>query len=109
MSLWMLGRQAEALEGVTRLEEQLPTGGEWLFLTALRAAMQGKREECIQASRDILASGFHDPEGLYLVTRSSPSPAPGRNAPGLLQRVVTGGVPLPPGVATRPLARRPSG
>ena len=82
MSLWMLGRQAEALEGVTRLEEQLPTGGEWLFLTALRAAMQGKREECIQASRDILASGFHDPEGLYLVTGSSPSPAPGRKRSG---------------------------
>jgi tetratricopeptide (TPR) repeat protein len=95
MSLWMLGRQAEALEGVTRLEEQLPTGGEWLFLTSLRAAMQGKREECIEASREILASGFHDPEGLYLVARELAFAGARTEALDMLERVVTGGFHCP--------------
>ena len=95
MSLWMLGRHDEALEGVTRLEQQLPTGGEWLFLTSLRAAMQGKREDCIQASREILASGFHDPEGLYLVARELAFAGARQEALDMLERVVTGGFNCP--------------
>jgi len=95
MSLWMLGRHTEALEGVTRLEEQLPTGGEWLFLTTLRAAMQGKREECIQASREMLDTGFHDPEGLYLVTRELAFVGAREEALAMLDRVVTGGFHCP--------------
>jgi non-specific serine/threonine protein kinase len=95
MSLWMLGRHAEALEGVTRLEDQLPTSGEWLFLTALRAAMQGRRDECVQASRKVLASGFHDPEGLYLVTRELAFVGAHREALDMLDRVVNGGFHCP--------------
>jgi tetratricopeptide (TPR) repeat protein len=95
MSLWMLGRHDEALEGVTRLEEQLPTGGEWLFLTTLRAAMQGKREECVQASREMLATGFHDPEGLYLVARELAFVGARPDALDMLERVVTGGFTCP--------------
>jgi serine/threonine protein kinase len=95
MSLWMLGRQDEALEGVTRLEEQLPTGGEWLFLTTLRAAMQGKGDECVQASREMLATGFHDPEGLYLVARELAYAGARQDALDMLERVVTGGFHCP--------------
>jgi tetratricopeptide (TPR) repeat protein len=95
MSLWMMGRQKEALEGVTRLEEQLPTSGEWLFLTALRAAMQGKRDECIQAAHKVLASGFHDPEGLYLVSRELAYVGARQEALDMLERVVNGGFHCP--------------
>jgi serine/threonine protein kinase len=102
MSLWMLGRQAEALEGVSRLEEQLPTSGEWLFLTTLRAAMQGKREECVQASRKLLATGFHDPEGLHLVARELAFVGAGPEALDMLERVVSGGFHCP-----RPLLQDP--
>jgi tetratricopeptide (TPR) repeat protein len=102
MSLWMLGRQEEALEGVTRLEEQLPTSGEWLFLTALRAAMQGKREECVQAARKLLATGFHDPEGLFLVARELAFVGARPEALDMLERVVAGGFHCP-----RPLLQDP--
>jgi hypothetical protein len=95
MSLWMLGRQAEALEGVRRLQEQLPTGGERLFLTTLRAAMQGEREECVRASREVLASGFHDPEGLYLTARELAFAGARTEALDMLERVVTGGFHCP--------------
>ena len=57
--------------------------------------MQGKREECIQASRDILASGFHDPEGLYLVTRELAFVGARQEALEMLERVVTGGFHCP--------------
>jgi hypothetical protein len=102
MSLWMLGRHDEALEGVTRLEQQLPTGGEWLFLTALRTAMQGKREECIQASREILASGFHDPEGLLLIARELAFAGARHEALDMLERVVNGGFHCPRGLMQDP-------
>jgi tetratricopeptide (TPR) repeat protein len=95
MSLWMLGRHDEALEGVIRLEEQLPTGGEWTFLTTLRAAMQGKREECILASRELLGTEFHDPEGLYLIARELAFVGARPEALDMLERVVTGGFTCP--------------
>jgi serine/threonine protein kinase/tetratricopeptide (TPR) repeat protein len=102
MSLWMLGRQDEALEGVTRLEEQLPTSGEWVFLTALRAAMQGRRDECVHASRRVLENGFHDPEGLYLAARELAFVGAHPEALAMLERVVEGGFHCP-----RPMLQDP--
>ncbi len=102
MGLWLLNRQAEALEGVCRLEEQLPTGGEWLFLTALRAAMQGNRAECIEAASHVLESGFHDPEGLYLIARELAYVGAREEALAMLEKVVGGGFHCP-----RPLTQDP--
>jgi hypothetical protein len=102
MGLWLLNRQAEALEGVRRLEEQLPSGGEWLFLTALRAAMQGNRDECVEAAGHVLETGFHDPEGLFLVARDLAYVGAREEALGMLEKVVSGGFHCP-----RPLLQDP--
>ena len=102
MGLWLLNRQAEAMEGVSRLEEQLPSGGEWLFLTALRAAMQGNRDECIEAAGHVLETGFHDPEGLFLMARELAYVGAREEALGMLEKVVAGGFHCP-----RPLMQDP--
>ena len=57
--------------------------------------MQGKREECIEASREMLGTGFHDPEGLYLVARELAFVGARQEALEMLERVVTGGFHCP--------------
>jgi hypothetical protein len=64
--------------------------------------MQGKREECVQAARKLLATGFHDPEGLFLVARELAFVGARPEALDMLERVVVGGFHCP-----RPLLQDP--
>jgi eukaryotic-like serine/threonine-protein kinase len=89
-ALWMAGRQEEAVQGIRTMESQWQTS-ERPYLTALRAAMEGNRDECVEGTRQILATGFHDPEGLLFCARSLAQVQAHDFALSLLDRVVDGG------------------
>jgi hypothetical protein len=89
-ALWMAGRQDEAVQGVRTMESQWQTS-ERPYLTALRAAMEGNRDECVEGTRQMLATGFHDPEGLLFCARNLARVQASDSALSLLDRVVDGG------------------
>jgi non-specific serine/threonine protein kinase len=94
-SLWMLGRQEEALEGVRQLEVYWPGGADAWYLSAQRHAFEGDREGCVQATRKVLESGFHDPEGLYFCLRNVSFVGDRELALDMLERVVDAGFHCP--------------
>src|SRR5918994_2044064 len=89
-ALWMKGCQDQALLGIRSIESQWLTS-ERPYLTALRAAMEGDRDGCVEGTRQVLATGFHDPEGLLFCTRSLARVHAHDFALSLLDRVVDGG------------------
>jgi tetratricopeptide (TPR) repeat protein len=68
-SLPYLGRTQEAIARYRDLEASRLPGIERAISTCARAAIEGNRMECAAAAREILASRFHDPEGLLHAAR----------------------------------------
>src|SRR5215210_6094295 len=89
-ALWMLGRQEEAVIAVRQLEAQWPSSERW-YLKSLRAAFENDRDQCIEGTRQIMATGFHDPEGLLFCARSLARVQASDFALSLLDQVVDGG------------------
>jgi TolB-like protein len=90
-TLSMLGRGDEALRIIGKFDEMKANGLEREFLAIVRAEIEGKREECLTYSRLLLASGFHDPEGIYFVMRILARIGESELALQTLDRVVRGG------------------
>jgi serine/threonine protein kinase/tetratricopeptide (TPR) repeat protein len=67
--LAMLGRWEEAVASLRKLEESKPWRLGRLYLTSLRTLLEGKREESLQASRELMSATFRDPEGIYYLSR----------------------------------------
>ncbi len=86
-----LGRNEEALQALRKYEELPVRGLEREFLGAVRAEVEGKREECLTHARRVLESGFHDPEGIYFVMRIVARVGETELALKTLDRVVGGG------------------
>jgi serine/threonine protein kinase/tetratricopeptide (TPR) repeat protein len=89
-ALWMGGREEEALLGIRTIESQWPTA-ERVYVTALRTAMEGDHDGCVEATRQVLALGFHDPEGLLFCARNLARVQAHDFAFSLLDQVVDGG------------------
>ena len=89
-AIWMLGRQEEALAGLRAHEASWPTS-ERFYLTALRTAFEGDHDGCVEATRQVLETGFHDPEGLMFCARNLARVHAGDFSLQLLRRVVDGG------------------
>ena len=68
-ALPMVGRNEEALARYRSLEASRQPGLQHTISVTVRAALEQKREECAAASRQILESGFHDPEGRMFLAR----------------------------------------
>jgi eukaryotic-like serine/threonine-protein kinase len=100
--LWMLGRKTEALEAVRQLESLLAEGAEHWYLMSQRAAFEGDREACVGAARQIIETGFHDPEGLLFAVRDVAYVGATDFALEILTKVVDGGMHCP-----TPLVRDP--
>ncbi len=67
--LWALGRDAEALASARREEERFASVPLMrAFSSALRATLEGKREEGIAAIERVRTSGFSDGEGLFYLS-----------------------------------------
>jgi serine/threonine protein kinase/tetratricopeptide (TPR) repeat protein len=67
-ALASLGRIAEAIELLRSSEQSNPPRFGKLFVVSLRALLEGKREESLEASRKLVQATFRDPEGLYQVS-----------------------------------------
>jgi eukaryotic-like serine/threonine-protein kinase len=67
--LAMLGRSEEAVAVLRRSEEAKPWRLGWLYLTSLRALLEGKREESLQAGEELMSATFRDPEGMFYLSR----------------------------------------
>jgi len=100
--LWMLGRKAEALEAARQLESLLAEGAEHWYLMSQRAAFEGDREACVAAARQVIETGFHDPEGLLFGVRDVAYVGATDFALEILTKVVDGGMHCP-----TPLVRDP--
>jgi len=67
--LTMLGRSEAAVEVLRKYEESTLSRLGRLYLTSLRALVEGKREESLKASEELMAATFRDPEGMYYLSR----------------------------------------
>jgi tetratricopeptide (TPR) repeat protein len=100
-ALWMVGRKEEALAGVRMLEPQWQTGERW-YLKSLRAAFEKDRDGCVEGTRQLLASGFHDPEGVFFCARNLARVDDREFALKLLRQVVDGGFYCAPAIVQDP-------
>jgi eukaryotic-like serine/threonine-protein kinase len=89
-AMWMMGRQEEAVQGLRSMESHWQTSERW-YVIALRSAMENDRDGCADAIRQVLATGFHDPEGLLFCARSLARVQAHDFALSLLDQVVDGG------------------
>jgi serine/threonine protein kinase/tetratricopeptide (TPR) repeat protein len=89
-AMWMMGRQEEAVQGLRSMESHWQTSERW-YVIALRSAMENDRDGCVDAIRQVLATGFHDPEGLLFCARSLAQVQAHDFALSLLDQVVDGG------------------
>jgi tetratricopeptide (TPR) repeat protein len=90
-TLPLIGREAEAVERYREQEESRLPGIGRPIATASRAAIEGKRDECVAACRVILESNFRDPEGLMFTARNLARVGDVELALDTLERSVTGG------------------
>jgi eukaryotic-like serine/threonine-protein kinase len=89
-AIWMMGREDEAVIAIRQLEAQWPSSERW-YLKSLRAAFENDRDQCIEGTRQLLGSGFHDPEGLLFCSRNLARVQARDFTLELLGRVVDGG------------------
>ena len=67
--LAMLDRTPEGVAILRKREEDFPWRLSGLFLTSMRALLEGNREESLLASEELMKTTFRDPEGLYYQAR----------------------------------------
>jgi TolB-like protein len=91
LTLAALGRVDEAVSTLQQREELKPQRLGKLFLTSLRALLEGKREESVQASREFAEATFRDPEGMYYLARQLSYVDEPRQALDMLARAINNG------------------
>lgn len=91
MILAALGRTDEAITLLRRREAEYTGRLGKLYLTALRALLEGNRAESLQASDDIRRGTFRDPEGLYHLARQLSHMGETSMALEVLARAITKG------------------
>jgi serine/threonine protein kinase len=69
MVLVGLGRREEAITILKEREAEKPGRLALLYFASLRALLEGKRDESIAASDELMTATFRDPEGLYYIAR----------------------------------------
>jgi len=69
MILAMLGRVDEAISVLKQSESSKPWRLGKLYLTSMRALLEGNRQESLEASDELRKATFRDPEGIYYLSR----------------------------------------
>jgi serine/threonine protein kinase len=69
-ALPLMGRADEAVERCRKRELRSLKEVERNLLVSDRTAIEGDRDACVEATRGLLASGFHDPEGRLFCVRN---------------------------------------
>ena len=67
--LVLLGRSNEAVLLLREREQLKPGRLAELYLTSMRALLEGKREESLAASEELMKATFRDPEGMFYLAR----------------------------------------
>ena len=67
--LGMTGRVEEAVSMLLQRELDKPWRLGKLYLTSLRTLLEGKREESLAVSEELMQATFRDPEGMYYLGR----------------------------------------
>jgi len=65
-----LGRVEEAVSMLRQCELAKPWRLGKLYLTSLRALLEGDREQSLATSEELIKATFRDPEGMYYLARS---------------------------------------
>lgn len=62
-----------------------------MYLTSLRALLEGKREESLEASEELMKATFRDPEGMYYLARQLSYLGEAEKALDMLSRAISSG------------------
>ncbi|MCA1586206.1 MAG: hypothetical protein LC791_16020 [Acidobacteria bacterium] len=89
-SLVALGREREAVEFLAEKDKKVPAKIR-LIIGALRALLEGRRDEAIASIQAIAASDFRDAEGLYYLARQLAYAGAADEAITVLQRATGAG------------------
>jgi eukaryotic-like serine/threonine-protein kinase len=90
LSFSALGRQAEALAFLADVESKIPAMLRRIA-GAVRAVLEGRRDEAIAAIQGIVSSGFRDAEGLYYLGRQLAYVGAADEAIAVLDRATSAG------------------
>lgn len=91
LALASLGRVDEAISMLCEREQIKPWRLGKLFLTSLRALLQGNLEESLEASGELLKTTFRDPEGMYYLARQFSYLGQDGKALSMLSRAIDNG------------------
>lgn len=89
--LAMLGRIEEAVSTLRQRERAKPWRLGKLYLTALRTLLEGKREESLEVSEELMKATFRDPEGMYYLARQFGYLGHTQKALDMLSRAISSG------------------
>jgi|HubBroStandDraft_1064217.scaffolds.fasta_scaffold02739_2 serine/threonine protein kinase/tetratricopeptide (TPR) repeat protein len=91
LNLAMLGRREDAVNLLRDSEASKSSRLGRLYLTSLRALLEGNREESLEANEELMKGTFRDPEGMYYVSRQFGYLGADKNALEMLRRSVDHG------------------
>ncbi len=92
LALWLMGRQADAIALLRKIEEGTLTSGHRLFLVALRSLLEGNRAVCADATARLLEGWrLRDPCPLFYLARHLSFLGDKERALALLNQAVEGG------------------
>jgi hypothetical protein len=100
--LAMLGRSEEAIAVLRKNEEAKPWRLGRLYLTSLRALLEGRRDESLQVSAELMSATFRDPEGMFYLSRQLSYLGADAQALEMLTRSVNNGFFCYPALARDP-------
>jgi TolB-like protein len=89
--LAILGRNEEAVSTLRQRELAKPWRLGTLYLTSLRALLEGNREESLETSDELMNATFRDPEGMYYLARQLSYLGQAEKALDMLSRAITSG------------------
>ena len=69
LSLATPGRRGETISVLRDSEASRPAQFSSLYLVSLRLLLEGKHEESLRASNELMNASFRDPEGMYYLAR----------------------------------------
>ncbi|HTS49537.1 MAG TPA: protein kinase [Bryobacteraceae bacterium] len=102
IALAMLGRTGHAIELLKEKERSTNWRLGNLYLVSLRGTLEGDRAASLDASDELLAATFRDPEGWYYLARQLGYLKESRRALAALRRAVDGGFFCFPAMASDP-------
>ena len=98
----MLGRSEEAIATLKEKEALFPERIGRVFMSSLRALLEGNREASLEASDVLIQGGFRDPEGKYYLARQLAYLSDAGRSTLVLKSAVDGGYFCYPHMASDP-------